>query len=530
MAATTADIKTDRLGTDDLPQPITLRFPVAASTTIYAGSMVATNTSGNAVPASASSTLKIWGRAKSQQANTGAAGALTVEVEVGAFYFTNGTGADAISSANVGQLCYASDDQTVNLTDAAGTRPAAGVIMQMPDSGTAKVAVLTGFPSLYSAPQAAGGLQAGMVPPHAARGMATSNVADLTAFTVANDGITLAAGDRVLLPSQTTSSQNGIYVVGTVAVGAAPLTRATDFDDSLTAEFQPGVVVQVQEGTVGAGTRWLAYTAGPYTIGTTLIRFQQIEALQTGRVAGQILRVTTASSGATPGAVAYGALDVTNPSAISGVIVPANLPPAVRYVMTTNVANLASFTVAQDGVTGAAGDLVLLANQTTPSQAGVYVVGTVGGGTAPLTRVAWLTTGAIVTGGYSVYVNEGTLFASSSWFIKEAGPITIGTTSHTWYPEAVTQSLALTAGTLTITNVPVLSVTKTGWAITRRIAGAGGGAPTLTVGGYCVSTGGNNGVTAGVVGTASVIVEACVGAGTINNADTSTLEITVINR
>jgi hypothetical protein len=56
-----------------------------------------------------------------------------------------------------------------------------------------------------------------------------TNVANLAAFAVALTAITLQAGMRVLLTAQTNPVQNGIYVVGTVAGGTAPLTRSADF-------------------------------------------------------------------------------------------------------------------------------------------------------------------------------------------------------------------------------------------------------------------------------------------------------------
>lgn len=195
----------------------------------------------------------------------------------------------------------------------------------------------------------------------------------------------------------------------------------------------------------------------------------------------------------------------------------------VKGVAPTNVANLAAFVIAAfDGVTYAAGDFVLLANQTTAAENGVYLVGTVAG-TAPLTRANWLPTGAIVSGGFTVHVNTGTLFANSNWFISTAGAITIGTTAHAWYPESVTQTLALpvNTGTVAITNVPVLSATKTQVGITRVSAVT----PTLTV--MYVLDGVN---TAGTVGTANIDVMAAVAAGTVNVDDDSSLLITVINR
>jgi hypothetical protein len=64
------------------------------------------------------------------------------------------------------------------------------------------------------------------------------------------DGVTLATNDRVLVSSQTTASQNGIYVW----TGAStPMTRA--LDASSFSELESAVVT-VDEGTLGAGTTW----------------------------------------------------------------------------------------------------------------------------------------------------------------------------------------------------------------------------------------------------------------------------------
>lgn len=103
---------------------------------------------------------------------------------------------------------------------------------------------------------------------HSVRGVVTSNVASLSAFTVAtHDGLTFVEGDYVLLAKQTTASQDGIYVVGVVSVGAAPLTRASDWAAS---SVQPAnSVVLVGEGTAWKNSRWFASVAGPVTVGTT---------------------------------------------------------------------------------------------------------------------------------------------------------------------------------------------------------------------------------------------------------------------
>lgn len=234
--------------------------------------------------------------------------------------------------------------------------------------------------------------------------------------------------------------------------------------------------------------------------------------------AGQVLRATGAS------AAAWGTVDLANSAAVTGTLRANNIMPMeVRGVATTNVANLAAFVIAGfDGVTYAQGDWVLLANQTTGAQSGVYEVGAVSG-TAPLTRVAWLPTGAIVKGGFTVHASEGTIFGNTSWFISTTGAITIGTTAHLWFPESVTISQALTSGTATaITSIPLLSATKSNIVYTRTTVS---GTLTNTVSYQTVPA-----PTAGVAGVASIVPMATVAAGTIQNQDASTLLLTVINR
>jgi len=102
---------------------------VAASTIIYAGSIVAQNVSGYAVPASATSGFKVIGRAEEYVDNSaGAAGAKKVNIRLGIFNFTNDTGDGAIALINIGSPCFAKDDQTVSLISLNGTYPYAGVV------------------------------------------------------------------------------------------------------------------------------------------------------------------------------------------------------------------------------------------------------------------------------------------------------------------------------------------------------------------------------------------------------------------
>lgn len=124
MAALTIDRKTPELATSDHES-----LPVAASTKIYGGALVAINQSGHAVPASADSTLRVAGVADALADNaSGAAAAIRVLVKRGPHGFKNSAGVDAITAADAGRPCYVVDDQTVARTSNAGARPIAGLV------------------------------------------------------------------------------------------------------------------------------------------------------------------------------------------------------------------------------------------------------------------------------------------------------------------------------------------------------------------------------------------------------------------
>lgn len=98
------------------------------------------------------------------------------------------------------------------------------------------------------------------------------NAGTLAAFTV--DGTTPPITSRILVKNQSTTFQNGIYILTTVGSGAIAwiLTRALDYDQP--SEIQAGDIVPVINGTVNAETFWLE-TASVTTIGTDPITFSQ---------------------------------------------------------------------------------------------------------------------------------------------------------------------------------------------------------------------------------------------------------------
>lgn len=97
------------------------------------------------------------------------------------------------------------------------------------------------------------------------------------------DGVTVVAGNRILVKDQTAGAENGIYVVTTVGDGSTAwvLTRAEDANAS--AEMTGGVFTFVEEGTVGADNGYVFTHNGAPTLGTTALTVSQFSG------AGQIV-------------------------------------------------------------------------------------------------------------------------------------------------------------------------------------------------------------------------------------------------
>ena len=86
------------------------------------------------------------------------------------------------------------------------------------------------------------------------------------------DGVTLVAGDRVLVKDQSTATENGIYVA--VASGAA--SRSSDANGTAdTGELKPGTFTFVEEGAVNSDKGFVVSTNGTITIGSTSIAWTQ---------------------------------------------------------------------------------------------------------------------------------------------------------------------------------------------------------------------------------------------------------------
>lgn len=107
---------------------------------------------------------------------------------------------------------------------------------------------------------------------------------------------------------------------------------------------------------------------------------------------------------------------------------------SVRAATTANITVLAGVAPnALDGVTLVANDRLLIKDQTTASQNGIYVVTTLGtGANGTWTRATDADGVGELYGGMLVAVQEGTVFADRIFELQTNGTIIIGTTSQTW--------------------------------------------------------------------------------------------------
>ena len=118
------------------------------------------------------------------------------------------------------------------------------------------------------------------------------------------DGHTMSVNDRVLVKDQTTQANNGIYTVTNIGSGSTNwvLTRATDFDQSLSNEISPGALTSIQFGTTNINTNWIETGLGPFTIGTTPIVFSLFNQVVAGTglsYSGNVLSIS--NTAVTPG-------------------------------------------------------------------------------------------------------------------------------------------------------------------------------------------------------------------------------------
>jgi hypothetical protein len=129
MTALTSDRNTQRVAGDNQQGGM-------AAVKIFAGAIVMRDASGFITKGQTALGLRGAGMALEQLDNSaGSPGDLEIKYRDGTFRFANSAAGDEITSADIGHLCYAVDDQTVAKTSGPDTRSAAGIVAGVDDLG-----------------------------------------------------------------------------------------------------------------------------------------------------------------------------------------------------------------------------------------------------------------------------------------------------------------------------------------------------------------------------------------------------------
>lgn len=124
-----------------------------------------------------------------------------------------------------------------------------------------------------------------------------------------------------------------------------------------------------------------------------------------------------------------------------------------KVATTTNISLTGTQTI--DGIALSVGDRVLVKNQATSSQNGIYVVAS-----GAWTRADDADTSAKLTAGAFVFIEQGTVNEDTGWVLATNGVITIGTTNQIW-TQFSSAGIILADETTITKNINTLSL-KTG--------------------------------------------------------------------
>lgn len=188
------------------------------------------------------------------------------------------------------------------------------------------------------------------------------------------DGVSVAAGDRVLAARQANAADNGIYVVST-----GNWQRAPDADSS--ESMIPAMVVLTSEGDVNDNRAFILTTNAPITLGVTDLIFEDF----------------------------------------GGGLTTFKQP--VRLASTANLA-LSGTGGNIDGVGLNAGDRILVKDQADPTENGIYVVST-----GSWSRSFDARNSNTVQAGLFAFVTEGDTNADKAFLLTTNDPITVGVTA-----------------------------------------------------------------------------------------------------
>jgi hypothetical protein len=269
------------------------------------------------------------------------------------------------------------------------------------------------------------------------------------------DGISIVAGNRVLVKNQTAPAENGLYLCA-----AGSWTRTTDMDNWTEV---PGAYVFVETGTTQADTGWVCTSnaggtigvtamtwaqfsgAGSYTAGTGLTLTGSVFSVNVAQT--QITSVGTLTSLSVSGNITAGNVSATTfTGALSGAATSATTAGTVTTAAQPNITSTG--TLASLSVTG---------------NANVGNIGAVAG-----VFTGNVTVGNIVSSGTGGNITGANVISANTF--SASGNISAGNISATTFTGAFSGS-ATTAGTVTTAAQP--NITSVGTLTSLAVTGNG---------------------------------------------------------
>lgn len=236
-------------------------------------------------------------------------------------------------------------------------------------------------------------------------------------------GSTGPAGQDLALPAQTGNSGKYLTTDGSAAswgTVSIPVTSVAGTADQITASDSAGAVALALANT--------AVTAGSYGSATAAPTFTVDSKGRLTAAGSATVTPSFASITSTPTSLAgYGITDAYTKTQVDSLVTGLEFKQSVRVATTANITLSGTQTV--DGVAVVAGDRVLVKNQTTASENGIYMVAS---GSWARSDDADNTPGSEVTTGMFTFVDSGTVNANSGWVLLTAGTISLGTTALTF--------------------------------------------------------------------------------------------------
>jgi hypothetical protein len=232
---------------------------------------------------------------------------------------------------------------------------------------------------------------------------------------LASSGFAARTGsDTWAIRSLATASSARITVTNGDGVAGNPTVDLATLADGGTGTF-----LKITRDTYGRVSGTAAVAAGDISalVDSRYVRKDADSTLASG--------VTIAYDAATSG---FTDNDLVPKSYVDGVAAGMDWKASVRAASTGSI-TLSAPGASIDGVSMVSGDRFLAKDQGTGSQNGIYVWN---GAATPATRAPDMNVSAEVTGGMSVWVNEGTANADTAWTLITNDPITLDTTALTF--------------------------------------------------------------------------------------------------